>query len=123
MILKKSWVFSIAVHMSAHMSTSYFHIQVYVFVAGLIPNVHIMAIPMFTWHALEQLLIHAAKIAQCSSLRMEKYNIVNNDGWGKENDRSCSRYCKLLSTGCSTRILSYFGVDCTSLIYVCKGSI
>ena len=61
-VMASCWTFSLAMDMSTHMSTSYLDIQICLFIGGKIENLHLLAIPMFSSHAAEQIFVHAEKV-------------------------------------------------------------
>ena len=57
--------------MSTHMATSYLDIRIRLHWKGSILNFHLLAIPMFSRHTNEEILIHAAKPIPDGAVRMD----------------------------------------------------
>ena len=61
-LLMKCWIFSLAMDMSTHMSTSYLDIRIRFFYGSTIHNFHLVAVPLFICQSGKQIYLHAMRM-------------------------------------------------------------
>ena len=87
-VMASTWTFSVATDMSTHMATTYLDIRIRLFTGMAIHNFHLIAIPMFSRHAGEEIFLHAATALDVISPRWRDVIVsISTDGEWKMTGR------------------------------------